>query len=174
MAARKEKKGSAADKQSERISRGLLGIAAVADRIARPVLGKRGFSEGQVLTRWPEIVGPELAAAAAPEKIRFERGQHAGGTLHLRVASGAAAVLLQPQSPLIIKRVNAYLGANAIERIKVSQGPLPTLARRKSQAPTEPLQQNDIADAEADIGSLESEPVRAALARLGARLKKRA
>jgi hypothetical protein len=173
MAERPRKKDPTHNTPPERISRGLLGVATITDRIARPVLGKRGFASGQVIGRWPEIVGDDLAAATAPEKVQFERGGRSAGTLYLRVSSGAAATLIQLQVPTIIERVNAYLGPGAISRIKVNQGPLPKSSATKHPPQATPIQEEDLAAADSDIGALGSEPVRAALVRLGARLKAR-
>lgn len=158
---------------SERISRGLLGMAALTERVARPVLGKRGFAAGQVIARWPEIVGAELALSTLPERVQFERGARTGGTLHLRIASGGAAVLIQPQIPLIIERVNGFLGADAIGRIKIVQGPVSNRYRTKPVVKPKPISAEDLSESEAAIGPLESAELRHALARLGARLKKR-
>lgn len=158
---------------SDRTSRGLLGIAALTERVARPVLGKRGFSAGQVIGRWAEIVGAELAASTAPERVQFDRGARINGTLHLRVASGAAAALIQPQVPLIIERVNGFLGPGAINTIKVTQGPLPRRYVKNPVPRTRAITETALAEAETEIGHLESDSVRQALARLGARLKAR-
>ena len=158
---------------SDRTSRGLLGIAALTERVARPVLGKRGFSAGQVIGRWTEIVGAELAASTSPERVQFHRGARANGTLHLRVASGAAAALVQPQVPLIIERVNGFLGPNAISDIKVTQGPLPHRYTKTPTLRTRAISSEALADAETEVGALDSDPLRHALARLGARLKER-
>jgi hypothetical protein len=168
-----KRKGRDKTAAPERIARGLLGVAALTDRIARPVLGKRGFSAGQVIGRWVEIVGPELAASSAPDRVQFDRGARTGGTLHLRVASGAAAALIQPQTPLIVERVNGFLGPDTIRHIKVAQGPLPQRYLKRPVPRVRQITEEALADAEREIGTLDSDPVRQALARLGARLKER-
>lgn len=157
----------------DRISRGLLGMAALTERVARPVLGKRGFAAGQVVGRWPEIVGAELALSTTPERVQFERGARTGGTLHLRVASGGATVLIQPQIPLILERVNGFLGAGAIAHIKVVQGPLSQRYKTKPLIRSKPLSEEALTESEAAIGPIEPPALRQALARLGARLKQR-
>lgn len=167
---RKERKP---DDVPERISRGLLGMAALTERVARPVLGKRGFAAGQVIARWAEIVGPELARSTTPERVQFDRGARSGGTLHLRISSGGAAVLIQPQIPLITERVNNFLGIGAIKHIKVVQGPLPQRYKTKPMAKSKPIAAEVLSETEAEIGPLESPALRRSLARLGARLKQR-
>ena len=168
---RSKKKGRTPDAPPKHIARGLLGVATLTERIARPALGKRGFAAGQVIGRWTDIVGTELAAATIPEKVQFDRGARTGGTLHLRVSSGAAAALIQPQTPIIIERVNTFLGAGTINRIKVTQGPLPRHRTPKPITKAVPLADDDLAAIESEIGLRGSDHVRAALARLGARLK---
>lgn len=167
---RKERKS---DAPPDRISRGLLGMAALTERVARPVLGKRGFAVGQVISRWGDIVGAELALSTTPERVQFERGARTGGTLHLRIASGGAAVLIQPQIPLIIERVNGFLGADAISRIKVVQGPLAQRYKTKPRIRSIPLSADALAETDATLGPVESPELRQALARLGARLKQK-
>ncbi|MDG2244447.1 MAG: DciA family protein [Rhodospirillaceae bacterium] len=157
----------------DRTSRGLLGIAALTERVARPVLGKRGFSAGQVIGRWTELVGAELAASTSPERVQFHRGARVNGTLYLRVASGAAAALVQPQVPLIIERLNGFLGPNAISDIKVTQGPLPHRYTKTPVPRTRAISSEALADAETEVGALGSDALRNSLARLGARLRER-
>lgn len=159
--------------ESNRVARGLLGIAAIMERVARPALGKRGFAAGQIIGRWDEIVGRDLATVSVPDKIHFERGHNSNGTLYLRVASGAAATLIQPQASAIIERVNTFLGPGTIKRIKVSQGPLATIKTTRTWPEPPPLSEESIAAAEREISVPESTPLRKALARLGARIKTR-
>lgn len=170
MTASKEKKGHN-KAPAERVNRGLLGVGTLTERVARPILGKRGFSTGQIIAYWQDIVGPDLAALSLPEKIQFHRGSKSGGTLHLRVASGAAAVLVQPQSATLIDRVNTYLGAGTIARIKVTQGRLPSRRKKKSMVPASHLDDNVVSAREQEALSIRSDKVRSSLARLGARLK---
>lgn len=82
---------------------------------------KRGFAEVRVATRWPEIVGENLAGQTLPEKL--SRGRD-GGTLTLRV-SGAAALELTYLTPQLIERINTYFGFRAVARLHFVQGPIP-------------------------------------------------
>ena len=119
-----------------RLAKGPVRIAGLAARAAKPALGKRGFAAGEILTHWDTVVGPELAAFACPIEIKFPRGRNAGATLHLRIASGAAATLLHLKTPTILARVNGFLGYAAVSAIQVAQGPLPR--RRITPPPPAP------------------------------------
>ena len=60
-----------------------------------------GFVQSSIVTRWPEIVGERLAAASAPESIKFPVGKKQDGTLTL-VARSAHAVMIQHVVPEIM------------------------------------------------------------------------
>lgn len=97
---------------------------------------KRGFAVARLLTRWAEIVGPELAAMARPVRIGYRR-QGLGATLTLLV-DGAAAPMVQMQLPLIRERVNACYGYNAIARIVLTQSAAEGLAETPAAWQPEP------------------------------------
>ena len=84
-----------------------------------------GRGAGALEPRWREIVGERLARVTRPQKLTKGRGT-AGGTLELRVA-GPAALLVQHQSEDIIQRVNLFLGAGSVERLRIAQGPVKPL-----------------------------------------------
>ncbi len=156
----KQPKITAADK-GKRLARGPVTIGTLTERVAKPALGKRGFAGGEILSHWSEIVGAELAAFAVPLEVKFPRGRNAGATLVLRIASGAAAAMLQMKTPLIIERVNRFFGYTAIDKVQAAQGPLPRKPLKR-KAP----------DA-AQINASRPATVSEALAKLGAAVKQR-
>lgn len=80
-----------------------------------------GFIQGAVVSRWPEIVGDRYSKVSTPESIRFPAGKKSGGTLTLTV-EGAHAPLIQHLGPLIIERVNRFLGYEAVTKLAFRQG----------------------------------------------------
>lgn len=80
---------------------------------------KRGFAETRLLTRWAEIVGPDLAPLARPLKVAYARDGF-GATLTL-ACDGARAPEVQMQAETIRERVNACYGYNAISRVRIAQ-----------------------------------------------------
>lgn len=119
----------------------LAGLRALGEAVAaltRPIVAKRGFARGGLVAEWTTIVGERLAASSLPERVSYPPKQSRNGTLHLRVASGSLAMELQHLEPVLIERINGYLGYPAIARVRLIQGPLPALARRPAQ-PVPPL-----------------------------------
>jgi len=89
-----------------------------------------GQGTGALQARWTEIVGAALARRTEPVKLSAPR---AGGaaSLELRV-DGPSAALVQHQAPDILARVNIFLGAGAVAKLRIVQGPLRGLAKRDS------------------------------------------
>jgi hypothetical protein len=127
-----------------------------------------GRGAGALEPRWREIVGDRLARVTRPQKLTRGKGGQPG-VLELRVA-GAAALLVQHQSEEILSRVNLFLGAGSVDRLRIAQGPVKPLvepAKRPSRAAKPaPLPAGTEAELAASIAAA-PENLKAALARLG-------
>jgi hypothetical protein len=159
-------------------------------RPLRDLLGKvvgdsftrQGFASAELVTRWPEIAGTEIAAVSEPIKIQWPRvsptpasaastgGSGWGqppGTLVLRV-EGPAAIEIQHLAQVICERVNRFLGWRAIERIAFRQAPLRRAAHKPGRKPDAAA----AARLAASLPEIADDELRAALARLGAAVKR--
>ena len=107
-------------------------------------LKSQGFASAEILARWADIVGPEIAAHSEPMKITWPRAvrrrQPEPATLVLRV-EGPAALEIQHLSAVILERVNRFFGWQAIGRIALRQAPL----RRREPVPRPPPLDPEIA-----------------------------
>lgn len=168
----KEDAATAVPDAPRRWRQGPINIGTFTGRAAKPALGKRGFAGAEMLTHWATIVGPELSAFACPLEVKYPRGRNAGATLHLRVAHGAAATMLQMKIPAIIQRINRFFGYEAVAQVQAAQGPLPPRAR--PPAPPKPLSPAALARVEGEVAGVTSEPLKAALLKLGKTLQQRA
>jgi hypothetical protein len=169
VATKKAPAKPAAMDPTERRARGLMGVSRLTERLTRTALGKRGFAGAEIIARWPEIVGADLAVFACPLQVKYPKGRNAGATLLLRVSSSAAAAMLQLKTPTIVERVNRFFGYAAVSRLEASHGPLPRPPAKVAPVP-------DIVPSEAverQTEGVTSEPLRAALRKLGARLQHR-
>ncbi len=145
-------------------------LAELLHRTLNDAFAKQGFASTELVTRWPEIVGAEIAAHSQPEKIRWPRP--AGdeppepGTLVLRV-EGPTAVEIQHQSRVILERVNRFLGWQAVGELRLRQAPL----LRRERTPPPCLDAQAVASVAETLGEIADDKLRAALARLGAAVK---
>jgi hypothetical protein len=133
----------------------------------------QGFANTEILSRWADIVGPEIAAHSEPIKINWPRaiGEDAPepATLVLRV-EGPAALEIQHLSAVILERVNRFFGWQAIGRIGLRQAPLRRRERPSRPKPPDPSVAARIAEG---LPQVADEDLRQALARLGAAIKRK-
>ena len=116
---------------------------------------------------WQAIVGPELARCTEPEALIPGRGGKAGGKmLRLKVA-GAAALEVQHRSGQIVERVNAYFGHRQIDDIRLMQG---AIARAAGSKPIVKPAPEVVKRMDGKVAEVQDPDLRAALARLGARI----
>jgi hypothetical protein len=146
-------------------------LSELLHRTLTEALAKQGFASTELVTRWPEIVGAEIAEHSQPEKIQWPRAvgdrMPEPGKLVLRV-EGPTALEIQHLADIILERVNRFFGWQAVGTMRLRQAPLRRSSRRVPECP-DPESANRIA---AGLGEIRDEKLRAALARLGATVKR--
>ncbi len=139
--------------------------------LAKAAFQRHGFASEQLAAQWAVIVGPELAKATSPEKIKWpqtaqSQSQKLGGTLMIRAQAGRA-LDVHYEITRIIEKVNQFLGYGAISAVKVlataDVPPPPTPAKRPPRPET-------LAAWGQEMGGIEDDELKAALAKLGAEL----
>jgi hypothetical protein len=122
------------------------------NRTLREFDAKYGQGPGALIARWREIVGPEVAKRTEPVKLVKGRNG-AGSSLEIRVA-GPSAAIIQHQAHEILARVNLFLGAEAVQKLRIVQGPLSAQAAappaRRRAAPLDAAQEAQLAAELAD------------------------
>lgn len=122
-------------------------LSRAVTRTLRPFDKQFGQGSGALEARWREVVGPEIARRTEP--VKLTRGRNGGpSSLEIRVA-GPAAAIIQHQAQEILARVNLFLGAEAVQKLRIVQGPL----RRKAEpAAPKPRRRAAPLDAAAEAG----------------------
>ncbi|HXS07291.1 MAG TPA: DUF721 domain-containing protein [Rhizomicrobium sp.] len=92
-------------------------VAGDVTRAGTAAFSRAGFTDPTLVLRWTEIAGPEVARIARP--LKFSEGP-SGGVLTL-LAEPGAALFLGHDARSLTGRINAYLGRNAVTRIKFVQ-----------------------------------------------------
>jgi hypothetical protein len=147
-------------------------LADVLRKTLTDAFAEQGFAAVELVTRWPEIVGAEIAAHSQPEKIQWPRTPQARnapepGTLLLRV-EGPAALEIQHLSGVILERVNQFFGWQAVASLRLRQAPLSRRAEPRAARAPDPAATARIA---ATLPEIRDEKLRQALARLGAAME---
>src|SRR5882762_6338232 len=119
---------------------------------------KQGFAARELVTRWSDIAGPEIAAHSEPLKMQWPRP-----------VEGPMALEIQHSSDVILQRVNRFFGWSAVGRLALRQAPL---SRRNRPAPSRAPDPKSVAKVAETLSAVEDEELRAALARLGAAIKR--
>ena len=133
--------------------------------ITKAAFARYGFAQADVVANWDAIVGADLAAVSAPERIKWPRGageeaQKQGGTLVIRAAPGRA-LELQYEASRIISRINSFFGYGAVASLKVMQAVELAKPRQKPTVlPEKPVH-------EQELNAVEDPVLREALERLG-------
>jgi hypothetical protein len=147
-------------------------LSALLAGVFNDAFKKQGFASRELVTRWSEIVGADIAVYAEPLKIQWQRpveGQpEIPATLILRV-EGPRALEIQHSSTVILERVNRFFGWSAVGKIALRQAPLSRPARRKRAKPPSDAA---VAEEARELDAVDDENLRTALARLGASIKR--
>src|SRR5438445_13164592 len=110
---------------------------------------KQGFAARELVTRWAEIAGADVARHSEPLKIQWPRaveGQpQEPATLVLRV-EGPAALEIQHNSDVILQRVNRFFGWSAVGRLALRQAPLSRRNRPKRPRAPDPESVAEVAN----------------------------
>lgn len=124
-----------------------------------------GFHNAELLTAWPVVAGPALAAICTPERLKWRGGGKPGArtgtvadgdgaTLFLRV-SPAHALDVEYRAREIIDRINRYFGYRAVYAIKIVQAPFEIHDPQAPPAGPRPVQDiNPAVDPETLDGAL--------------------
>jgi hypothetical protein len=146
-------------------------LSALLGGAINDVFAKQGFASRELVTRWADIAGANVAAHSEPLKIQWPRpveGQDPEpATLVLRV-EGPMALEIQHTSDVILERVNRFFGWQAVGRMALRQAPLSRRPAPKARKKLDPAEVAKIADG---LATVEDEALRDALARLGASIK---
>src|SRR5499427_961734 len=147
-------------------------LSVLLSEVFSDAFAKQGFAARELVTRWAEIAGRDIAAHSEPFKLQWPRpvqGQpQEPATLVLRV-EGPMALEIQHRSDVILERVNRFLGWSAVGRLALRQAPL---SRRQRPAPPSAPDPQAVAKIADGLRAVEDDQLRAALARLGAAIKR--
>lgn len=146
---------------------GFRALGGLTQRLTAGLGKGRSTSIARLRADWTAIVGPELARCTQPEALIAGRGGRAGARLLRLKVAGAAALEVQHRGAQIVERVNAYLGHRQIEDIRLVQG---AIARAPAPPPRPKPAPEVVARMSGQVAGVKDPELRAALARLGARI----
>jgi hypothetical protein len=147
-------------------------LSLLLSDVFKDAYAKQGFAARELVTRWAEIAGRDVAEHSEPLKLQWQRPVEGRpqepATLVLRV-EGPMALEIQHKSDVILERVNRFLGWSAVGRLALRQAPLSRREHSQAAPPPDPKEVENVAQT---LTAIEDDDLRAALARLGAAIKR--
>lgn len=95
----------------------LQSAGKISSHLTRNLLSQKDNFLASILYDWPLIIGEKYAYGLKPERISFPKTQNSGATLHLSVTTGSMALMAHHLQPLILDKVNQFVGYHAFEKI---------------------------------------------------------
>jgi hypothetical protein len=163
-------------------SRGFISARAVGTyvpKLTHKAFEKYGFAAAALITDWAMIVGKDVAAYTAPERLKWPRGVgigadvevgaegRPGATLIVRVEP-ARALDVQYNAQQMLERINGHFGYRAVAELRILQAPLPERAGAVAQPRVTPTP-----CAAPELSNITDERLRTALATLKSGLMSR-
>lgn len=115
----KREKQAETDKSSLRRSTGLVSFGKDARDLLKPILGRKGFIEADILSHWEDILGSDLSVGVTARSVSVTKDRT---ILHVSAFSGAYALAFNARKEEILERVNSYFGYRAVNDIRLTQG----------------------------------------------------
>lgn len=139
--------------------------ADIAHKVLDPVLAKRAGLSMALVDAWPQIAGTHLCDQCMPVKINWPRRVHQDDPFEPGVlviaAEAFAALHIQHQTGEMLSRVNAYMGFEAVDRIRIVQKSVaaqtsPSPPQRRELSMAEKARLDEMADGFEDDGLAKS------------------
>ncbi|KZL18791.1 hypothetical protein PsAD2_02307 [Pseudovibrio axinellae] len=137
-----------------------------------PVARKRGFASADLLAAWPELVGKQYHGKVQPGRLVWPRTKSADGEPVAEPATllvhsdGPTALFFTHEAPQLRSRINAFLGWNAVGRIKVVQRPA-LKTKKTTPKPLRELSEIESRRIEQKVADVSDDRLKAALEKLG-------
>jgi hypothetical protein len=156
-------------------------VGSYVPKITHKAFEKYGFAAAALITDWEVIVGKDVAAYTAPERLKWPRGVGMGGdveetdagrpgaTLIVRVEP-ARALDVQYRAQQLLERINGHFGYRAVGDLRILQAPLSVRPARTTGSVATP----GVPVAAPELSGIADERLRKALSSLKSGLMRRA
>lgn len=149
-------------KKPARITKGrFVHLGRILPQAAGRAFRRKGFARARVFTDWADIVDRDTAENSRPARI-------SGSTLTV-IVTPSHAPAMQVQEPVILDRINTYLGTGndpVIDRIRLKQGYIDA-PRAAGRRPRRALDAAETAHLERLVAPVRDPALRKALLDLG-------
>lgn len=149
---------------------GLSNLNQEVKKLTQNALGKHGFVQVELLSNWSNILGEELSYGIKPVSLSFPTKERSKGTLKVRTAGGAFALLFEHQKGQVIEKINTYFGYPAIQQIKIEQNGMRLNMPQQNQQNVWPLDEEEIEKLAQKVAHIEDNELRKKMLEIGIQL----
>ena len=105
------------NKKNKTYLQGLKLFGKTLPRSIKNILKKNSYNYSEIVNKWNELVGKDVANHSYPKSIRINR-EGDGATLIIKVKRGNE-ILLEYSKKIIIDKINSYFGYRLIDKIRL-------------------------------------------------------
>ena len=105
------------NKESKTYVQGLRPFSNTLPRGIKGILKKNGYNYSEIISKWSDLVGKEIASFSYPKSIKMKNG-NSNGTLLLAVQRGDE-INIEYSKKEIINKINSYFGYKLLNEIKL-------------------------------------------------------
>ena len=106
------------NKEGRSYLQGLRPFKSSMPKSLKKILNKRGYLYSEIIGKWNNLVGDEIAKFSFPKSISMSKGSTGGKTLLISVKRGNE-IEIEYLKKQIIDRINSYFGYNLIGEIRL-------------------------------------------------------
>lgn len=145
-------------------------VSESVSKLAGVAFSRKYVLLGRIVTHWAEIVGPDFAARAAPEGLRYQRsgkGEDKKVKVFLDIAATSAdAARMIYQQDLLIERMNRIFGETLVNGVRFVHKPA-NQPRKPLSPKKKPLTEDEKNTLSGMLDRIEDPDIRAGLESLG-------
>jgi hypothetical protein len=150
--------------------RGPQPMADLVSGVLDPLMQRRAGMTMQLIMAWDDIIGPAHAGYTRPEKFEWPKAYGDNDSFKpamlIIACDGARAIYVQHETNGIINRINTFFGFTAVDRIKIVQKPVVSMAKKRREKKP-PLGEQQRQHLDELLQSVEDEGLRNSLRKMG-------
>jgi len=139
--------------------------------LTKDIFGRKNLLFGKMVSQWASIAGPEMAAHALPQDLKFQRkaekDKEAAQAVLVLAVKPAYALEFSYQKGLLIERLNMFFGYPAIKDIKIIQNDSIMDKKEPPKAKTKPLTLQEQQKVDEMVAGIQENDLQTALKNLG-------
>lgn len=159
--------GKGQESKAEKRANRAVGLADALGATLGPALKKRGFASRDLVAHWPAIAPAPYDRVAAPDQLKWPRGERgADGAVLLVRCADSHRLALQHEGAKVAAAINRYFGYLLVAEVRLSATPFSAGSAAERKAAPQP-DAADSARVEASLARVADPGLRDALRRLG-------